>query len=186
MKLLKKPIVALLLSAFAIIAATLFSVEAKLDKEMQAVTDGFYEGVTYSGYQHPSIYSQLSNIIGAADGMCAIAKNNGADCSALSEAASDLKSNLSTMHEYISSIYWSYEQLCSALSDFTPTINEMGLDARDSEGMTAYLDTIKSAQRVIDDSGYNQSVRTYKSSMGPLAEFFTDVCGLYGPEYFAR
>lgn len=185
MNTLKKPAVAIILSIALVIGSTLLSGSAKLKKDIQQVTDGFYNGVTYDGYTHPSIYSQLNNIIGAVDGMCAIAENNGYNANELSNASYYLKSNLSTMHDYISSIYWSYSELCDALTSFKPKIDSMELNERDSEGMEKYLETISNAQRVIENAGYNESVRNYKNAMGIPAEFIADICDVYEPEYFA-
>ena len=88
MKLLRKPFVAVLLSALIIFSSTLLSVDVKLGKECQNITDGFYEGVVYENYQHKSIASQIRNICGAADGMVTIANNYDIDTDAVS-AASD-------------------------------------------------------------------------------------------------
>lgn len=184
MKLLKKPAVAIIISIALVIGSTLLSGSAKLKKDIQQVTDGFYTGVTYDGYSHPSIYSQLTNITGAVDGMCAIAENNGYDANELSNASHYLKSSLSTMHDYISSIHWSYSELCDALTAFKLQINSMELNERDSDGMNKYLETIANAQRMIENAGYNESVRNYKNNMGAIANFIADICDINEPEYF--
>ena len=45
MNLLKKPFVAVLLSALIVCGSTLLSVDVKLGKECQNIADGFYDGV---------------------------------------------------------------------------------------------------------------------------------------------
>lgn len=115
MEVFKKPWVAVLVSIALVLASTLISAGTKLDRKAAEVTDGFYEGVTYNGYKHPSIYSQLSNLCGAADGIAAIAANNGIDCNELTKASNGLKASISTMHDNISAIYESYSAPLSAL-----------------------------------------------------------------------
>ncbi len=185
MKALKNPVAAIFLAVILVASSTLLSASVNLGKDAQKVTDGFYDGVIYDGYKHPSIYSQLNNIIGAIDGMCAVAANNGVSTAALSMASSELKSSLSTMHDNISSIYLSYSAMCTQLIPFMNEINSISLSERESEGIEAYENTVTNAQRVIDESGYNESVRSYRSSLDAAANFFASLCGVTGPEYFA-
>lgn len=185
MKALKNPIVAILLAVILVASSTFLSASSHLKKDAQEITDGFYNGVMYDGYKHPSIYSQLNNIIGAVDGMCAVAANNGISTTALSMASSELKSSLSTMHDNIGSIYLSYSAMCDQLTPFMTEMDRISLSERESEGMQTYEETVTNAQRVIDESGYNESVRSYRSSLGSTAEFFSSLCGVTGPEYFA-
>ena len=113
MNLLKKPFVAVLLSALIICTSTLLSVDVKLGKECQNITDGFYDGVVYENYQHKSIASQIKNICGAADGMVTIANNYDIDTDPVSTATTEMKSALS--FGSVSNIYGLYEELLSAL-----------------------------------------------------------------------
>lgn len=185
MKALKNPFVAILLTVILVASSTLLSASSNLGKDAQSITDGFYNGVNYDGYKHPSIYSQLNNIIGAVDGMCAVAANNGVSAAALSAASGELKSSLSTMHDNIGAIYLAYSAMCDRLAPFKSEMSGVTLSERESEGMQAYEETVANAQRVIDESGYNESVRSYRSSMGAAAKFFASLCGVTGPEYFA-
>ena len=89
------------------------------------------------------------------------------------------------MHDNIGSIYLSYSAMCDQLTPFMTEMDRLSLSERESEGMQTYEETVTNAQRVIDESGYNESVRTYRSSLGSTAEFFSSLCGVTGPEYFA-
>ena len=94
MNFLKKPFVAVLLSALIICGSTLLSADIKLGRECQNITDGFYEGVVYENYQHKSIASQIRNICGAADGMVTIANNYDIDTDAVRAATDEMKNAL--------------------------------------------------------------------------------------------
>lgn len=192
MNALKNRTVALLLAAVLVVGSTLLSASAKLKKDIQQVTNGFYTGTLYDGEKTAevpdasgSIYKQLTVITGEVDKICAIISNSGADAEALKDASYYLKSNLSSMHEYIDSIYYSYSELCDALTAIKPKLGAMGLSESEYEEINTSLTLISAAQSVIADSGYNESVRRYRSSMGILAEFFADICGIYEPEFFA-
>ena len=185
MEVFKKPWVAVLVSIALVLASTLISAGTKLDRKAAEVTDGFYEGVTYDGYKHPSIYSQLSNLCGAADGIAAIAANNGIDCNELTKASNGLKASISTMHDNISAIYESYSALSGALSKFLLRLPEDQLSARELEGLEQYRQTVDGAASVIDEAGYNESVRSFKSTLLFPADVFMFVCGVDYPEYFS-
>ena len=55
MDFLKKRPVAIILALIIVVGSTLLSVNIKLGSKCQTITDGFYSGVTYNGYEHPSI-----------------------------------------------------------------------------------------------------------------------------------
>lgn len=185
MEVFKKPWVAVLVSIALVLASTLISAGTKLDRKAAEVTDGFYEGVTYDGYKHPSIYSQLSNLCGAADGIAAIAANNGIDCNELTKASNGLKASISTMHDNISAIYESYSTLSGTLSEFLLRLPEDQLSARELEGLEQYRQTVYGTASVIDEAGYNESVRSFRSTLLFPADVFMFVCGVDYPEYFS-
>ncbi len=185
MKALKNPIVAVLLAVVLVAASTYLSASSNLKKDTQKITDGFYSGVKYDGSKHASIYSQLNGIIGAVDGMCAIAANNGVDTAALSAASTELKADLSTMHDDIASIYLSYSKVCSCLTPFLTEMDSAALSEHERGDMQTYEETVTSARRAIDESGYNESVRAYRGSLDRVAELFISLCDVAEPEYFA-
>ncbi len=185
MKALKNPIIAVLLAVALVASSTYLSASSNLKKDTQKITDGFYNGVKYDGSKHASIYSQLNGILGAVDGMCAIAANNGVDAAALSAASTELKADLSTMHDDIGSIYLSYSEVCNCLTPFLTVMDSAALSEHDRGDMQTYEETVTNARRAIDESGYNESVRTYRGSLDRTAELFISLCGVDEPEYFA-
>lgn len=183
MNLLKKPFVAVLLSALIICGSTLLSVDVKLGKECQNITDGFYEGVVYENYQHKSIASQIRNICGAADGMVTIANSYDIDTDAVSAATAEMKSALS--FGSVSYLYGLYEDLLSALNPLEDQLSRAGLSDRDADGFKQYSSTITGAQSVIENAGYNESVRAfYRDQVHFPADFFADLVGVDLPELF--
>ena len=183
MNLLKKPFVAVLLSALIICSSTLLSVDVKLGKECQNITDGFYDGVVYENYQHKSIASQIKNICGAADGMVAIANNYDIDTDAVTAATAEMKSALS--FGSVSYLYGLYEDLLNALKPLEEQLSLTELSDRDAKGFDQYSSTISGAQSVIDNSGYNESVRAfYRDVVHFPADFLADLVGVDLPELF--
>ena len=183
MNLLKKPFVAVLLSALIICSSTLLSVDVKLGKECQNITDGFYDGVVYKNYQHKSIASQIKNICGAADGMVTIANNYDIDTDAVTAATAEMKSALN--FGSVSYLYGLYEDLLNALKPLEEQLSLTELSDRDTDGFDQYSSTISGAQSVIDNSGYNESVRAfYRDVVHFPADFLADLVGVDLPELF--
>ena len=183
MNFLKKPFVAVLLSALIICGSTLLSADIKLGRECQNITDGFYEGVVYENYQHKSIAGQIRNICGAADGMVTIANNYDIDTDAVRAATDEMKSALNLSP--VSYLYGLYENLLSALKPLEDQLSRAELSDRDAEGFAQYSSTISGAQSVIENSGYNESVRAFlRDEIHFPADFFAELAGVELPELF--
>ena len=184
MNLLKKPFVAVLLSALIICGSTLLSADIKLGRECQNITDGFYEGVVYENYQHKSIASQIRNICGAADGMVTIANNYDIDTDAVRAATDEMKNALT--YGSVSYLHYLYEDLLQALKPLEDQLSRAELSDRDAEGFAQYSSTISGAQSVIENSGYNESVRAFlRDEIHFPADFFAELAGVELPELFA-
>lgn len=184
MNFLKKPFVAVLLSALIICGSTLLSTDIKLGRECQNITDGFYEGVVYENYQHKSIASQIRNICGAADGMVTIANNYDIDTDAVRAATDEMKNALT--YGSVSYLHYLYEDLLQAVKPLEDQLSRAELSDRDAEGFAQYSSTISGAQSVIENSGYNESVRAFlRDEIHFPADFFAELAGLELPELFA-
>ena len=184
MNFLKKPFVAVLLSALIICGSTLLSADIKLGRECQNITDGFYEGVVYENYQHKSIASQIRNICGAADGMVTIANNYDIDTDAVRAATDEMKNALT--YGSVSYLHYLYEDLLQALKPLEDQLSRAELSDRDAEGFAQYSSTISGAQSVIENSGYNESVRAFlRDEIHFPADFFAELTGVELPELFA-
>lgn len=183
MNFLKKPFVAVLLSALIICGSTLLSADIKLGRECQNITDGFYEGVVYENYQHKSIASQIRNICGAADGMVTIANSYDIGTDAVRAATDEMKSALT--YGSVSYLHYLYEDLLQALKPLEDQLSRAELSDRDAEGFAQYSSTISGAQSVIENSGYNESVRAFlRDEIHFPADFFAELAGVELPELF--
>ncbi len=183
MNFLKKPFVAVLLSALIICGSTLLSADIKLGRECQNITDGFYEGVVYENYQHKSIASQIRNICGAADGMVTIANSYDIDADAVRAATDEMKNALT--YGSVSYLHYLYEDLLQALKPLEDQLSRAELSDRDAEGFAQYSSTISGAQSVIENSGYNESVRAFlRDEIHFPADFFAELAGVELPELF--
>lgn len=185
METLKKRPIAILLALVIVVGSTLLSVGIKLGRECQKITDGFYSGVTYDGYEHPSIQSQLKNISGAALGVATLSSNySGVDASAVKEAKGNLDSSLE--NGTVSEIYDRYTALLSSTETLISNMKSQALTDRDKTGVTQYEDIITSASSVIDKSGYNDRVREFmRDTYGVFpASLFSEVTGVSAPQYF--
>lgn len=185
MKALKRPSVAIILAVIIVLVSTFLSIKVKLNNEFQDVRNDFYNGVTYDGYKHPSISAQLIDICGAADGLAAIAEDYGIDCEELKDNSEYLNYSISHNYDFISSIYYSYTDVDESLTALKKQLANAELSERDAEGTAQYWKTIENAERLIGESGYNDRVRNYLSTLSPVTEFFADVFEIWTPEFFA-
>lgn len=186
MKVLKKPVVAVLLCAVIVIASTLGNVNRLFGAKCQKITDGFYNGVEVDGFTQKGINIHLQNISGYVDGLTTIARRNGVDCTAIEAASDQFKSVLRADKPSISSLYGSYTALMLEEAELETALGRVALDERDTEGFNTYRDNIKGAVSSVASAGYNESVRSF---LGKYDRFPTDtlaaLAGVDYPEYFA-
>lgn len=184
MKVLKKPVVAVILAILIIVSSSLVSSGIKLDRECRNVTEGFYQGVKYDGYKHPAIYTQLKNICGAVSGLVTVADNYGVDTSEVSALKDELSAGISEAHSGISSIYKKYSALDEALTRLIWELDEVTLSERDEDGLDLYVSTVDSANSTIATTGYNESVQSYINGCDLLKRFFISATNTGLPEFF--
>ncbi len=178
--------IALLLSVLIVLSSTFLSAGAKLSRASDKVTDGFYQGIKYDGYRHRSISSQLENICGAVSGLMTIAENQGIDTAELSGLNRALSDSVSAGKDGISLIHERYASVMDALYPMLDALSGSALTGRDEKGAKDYMVTIMGAEKVIEESGYNESVQEFIDGMsGFPTGFFLRVTGTRLPEKFA-
>ena len=185
MDFLKNRAVAIVLAVVIVLGSTLVTSGTKLKSQCQKITDGFYSGVTYDGYEHPSIQSQLKNISRAALGLATIASNyTGVDAAAVKTDRDNLDSSLEKGTP--SQIYDIYTALTADTAALVSSLRAQTLSDRDSSGVDQYESIISSASGVIDKSGYNDTVRDFLRSTYNVfpASFFASLTGVNPPELF--
>lgn len=185
MSIFKKRVFVFLIAVLIVISSTLLSVNIKLTKEFQEVTDGFYNGVLAEGQRDTSIHSQLMIIAREATSLANIGERNGIDVSELKDEAEYFTRDVITMEDDISYIYYCYQSLLEDISTAGYSLLAVELSSSDEAAAVSSLQTIMEAQALIDASGYNDSVRRYLSSMQFPTEFFAELAGVWPPEYFA-
>ena len=184
MKILKNPVVEVALSLLIIFGSSFLSAKVRLNNEAQEVMNGFYTGIEYEGYKHNSIHSQLENICGAVSGLMTTAKNNKVDTSELATLNDDLHNSISDPHSNIASMYPKYSALMAAFDSLVARLETMPLNERDQKALETYSGTVKGANMVIRESGYNDSVRSYINDAGALKKLFMKLTSAKTPEMF--
>ena len=185
MSFFKKPGIAVFLTVIIVIASTLLSVNVKLGKKCQTITDGFYDGVEFNGYTQKSIASHLKNINAYADGLVTIAKNYDIDTTDLEDASEWLKLALNYSHGYASYIYSEYQGLIKAVTTLEDQLSRVELSERDASGVAQYTSSITGAQSAIESAGYNESVRELLRSYDRVpTDMLAAMAVVSMPEYF--
>ena len=185
MKLLKNPVVAVLLSLVIVVASTLVSVNLRFGAKCQAVTDGFYDGVDSDGYRQQAMATHLKNIGSYVDGLLTIAKHYDVDSAALQSSLDIFKAALRNQNS-VSNLYETYTAMMRDESALEAALAQQELSDRDAEGYALYASEISGARSAMEITGYNESVRTF---LLKYKRFPTDtlaaLSGVSYPEYFA-
>ena len=185
MSFFKRRGVAVVISACIVFASMLLSTDIQFGAKCSEITDGFYNGVYYNGYSHPSIAGQLLNISGYADGIATIAKRYDIDTRDLLDSNSDLKLSLSYSRGDESYIHYCYDELMSVLRAVEGELEDAQLNDRDKSGLEQYISSISGAQKSIDEAGYNETVSSFLRDYDHFpTNALAEMAGVEMPEYF--
>lgn len=184
---LKNKTVAVIIAVILVIASTLLATHIKLGKQVSEVTEGFYNGVNYDGYLHPSVFTQLKNISSYCLGISTIAMEYGIDTTKLNEARSHLETNLDGKEGNIKELYANYSDLRTVATQVINELKTKSLNDRDQAGFSEYQTNYDGAVATIESSGYNETVTSFIN--GPYhtfpANILAKLSGVKAPAYFA-
>lgn len=186
MKLLKNPLIAVLLTIIIVLSSTVISTSVKLNNKCDAVIDGFYEGRLQQGIVYTSLYADICSMYELASEVALVAENYGVNTTELNKSISELKEELSYRNTDISDIYADYTWFYSSLRAVEIELSGIGLSQRHMEYMTAVSQQIAQLKSSIDNSSYNESVRTFYKKFDRFpVNIFADLFDVEYPEYFA-
>lgn len=186
MKYLKKPVVALLVAVILVFSSTAISVNVKLGKKCDEVIEGFYYGVRYQGILRKPIYTCLDSLIEYSEEVVLIASNYGLDTREVSSSASELRREISFENHDIGDIYEEYESFYDALYSLMFELSAVELSQRHLELMRKYETEINCCKDDIENSCYNESVRSFYKKFDRFpVNIFAEVFDVDYPDYFA-
>ena len=151
MNFFKNRAVATLIAVLCSLASLFVGVDKSLDRQCKIVEQGFYDGVEYDGYIHPSINDQLSERCDAVLGLISMLDDD------ISIELKDARNQLLDA-ETISEKCTANEALQRAYERIKPIIGE-------SNAEKAYVSAMDGSQQLIKDSGYNDSVCLYEKNV---------------------
>ena len=182
----KKPIGAFLVSLALVLVATLVTVNVKLGNRCQDVTDGFYTGVLYNGTEENSISDQLDTLLILADELEIVAENYDVDIEPLSDARDDMQYGIIYSRNDISYLYYTYDELITSIRQLFSQLSSADMSQKDAQAAQEIMDDVSSAQEIIRQSDYNESVREY---LLKYERFPTYIMGEFAdvdvPQYFS-
>lgn len=185
MSFFKRRWVAVVVAVCSVWASLMLSTDVKFGAKCSEITDGFYNGVYYNGYSHPSIASNLRNISGYADGIATIASRYDIDTDDLLDSNEDFKLSLSYSRGDERYIYYCYDELLGELRSVEDALGSIELSDRDKSGLEQYTGNISGAQKSIDESGYNESVSKFIREYDHFPTFtLAEMAEVELPEYF--
>lgn len=159
MKFLKKRRNASIIAVITVIFSILFGSARSAGTEARRVTDLFFAG-------NGNIYSQLQMKTNSAMSMLTIASSYGG--SDLESAAENLRSSrnellaLMESDAGVSALYKANDKLQSAGEDFRTALSSRDdITEKDSNNLKNDYSTFLNAQRVMEESGYNEAVKEF-------------------------
>ena len=176
--------VAILITIFIIILATLFGVGKSLNRLARDVEDMFYNGIYLErdGFTQPGINSHLENITQAA-----------LDCSSVFASHAELSKESEGLMlarrdmleaESISEKYAAYEVIAKAFSEFISKSDAVELSERDLSSVALYAGTFTGAMGAIESSSYNARVRSYMDDASFIVFFLKPFLFVNPPQAF--
>ena len=186
MKLLKNPVIAVLLTILIVLSSTVISASVKLNNKCDAVIDGFYEGKLKQGLVYTSIYADICSMYELGSEVALVADNYGVKTKELVDSIAKLKEELSYRNTDISDIYTDFAWFYSSLRAVEIELSSIGLSQRHMEYMTTVSQQIAQLKFSIDNSDYNESVRNFYKEFDRFpVNIFADIFDVEYPEYFA-
>ena len=184
---------AIIVAVVVVLLSTYFGAYRSLSIDARAVADGFSDGVEYKDgagdtYVHKSIRSQLVNRSEACLNLASVARNF-AEVKAQEDA---LRAAANTMRDLIytesgpRALYDANVKLESAFQALSSRLDDIEMDDRDRENVAAARLVMKESTEIINESGYNESVRRFDRdtlSIFPTSLFKT-ICFIKEPELF--
>ena len=178
MKVLKNPVVALLLTFVIVLTSTLVNTNLKFGRLCRDVTDDFYG--------EDGIAAQLSFLRVDAVALAAVAETNGIDASSLQNSADDLQRTLSFSSMSIGWLFQSYDALRKELTVTEQSLLGKSLSDSDAQTVQTLLDRIHREQDKISASDYNEDVRTFLRRYDRFpTHILAKLAGVEMPELFA-
>ncbi len=186
MKFLKNPFIAVLLTVLIVLGSTAISINTKLNNKCENIIDKFYEGGIQQGFVFDSTYGNLCSMYELADEIVLVADNYGVDTRELSSNINTLKEALNFKNDDMSEIYSDYSEFYASLRAVEMELSNIQLSQRHMEYMNSASEQISYLKSCVDNSNYNESVRTFYKKFDRFpVNAFADFFNIDYPEYFA-
>lgn len=170
MKFLKNKIVATVIAVVVVISAGLISAKTGLDRAIRDVEMLYYDGVEAEagGYLRPSIDSQMRvkyNAVNSILGILSGYEELASVTEDLEDARDYVYGNFNNYDDYtIDSMGWANQELETVLTRLRLEMARVDFTEREQEMLSQCLSDLEGAQSMIDQSGYNEAVRTFNST----------------------
>ena len=169
MNLLKKRAVAIVIAILAVLLSTVLSARSGLLGSIREVEMLYYKGVeaTEGNYMRPSIDSQMRVKYNSANSILGII---GAYAE-LGSVAEDLRNARDYVHvnlgdydeDTVSGMSWANQELEAVLTRLQLEMSRVEFTEREAQMLESCFADIEGAQRMIEQSGYNEAVRAFNT-----------------------
>ena len=186
MNVLKKPVFAFILAVIVVIASSLISIDVKLSRRCDRISDGFYVGLTVKGERQPAPAECIRTMCADAEDMILKAANYGIDTRELNSLTAGLKQHISSRSEEPDDLFEDFNLFYSGTLMLENQLKNAPISDRHREELSASFDEFEQMAKTLAASGYNDSVGKFLKSYDrfPVRQF-AELLDIEFPEYFA-
>ena len=186
MNVLKKPVFAFILAVIVVIASSLISIDVKLSRRCDRISDGFYVGLTVKGERQPAPAECIRTMCADAEDMILKAANYGIDTQELNSLTTGLKQHISSRSEELNDLFEDFCLFYSGTLMLENQLKNAPLSDRHKTELSESFDEFEQMAKTLAASGYNDSVGKFLNSYDRFpARQFADLLDIEFPEYFA-
>ena len=170
MNLLKKRAVAIVIAVLVVLMSTVLSGSSGLKGAIRDVEMLYYEGVEAEEghYLRPSIDSQMRirhNTVNSMLGILSGYAELDAAVQQLKTAKDHVYNNLGNYdRDTIEGMGWANQELETAITALQLAMEQVSFPEREKEMLETCLNDLAGAQRMIEQSGYNEAVREFNTT----------------------
>lgn len=181
-KFLSRPEVALALTVIFVAASILLNTRFRFGPECEAVSEQFYRSSSGS-----SIATELRNLCNASEKIVFLASSQGIENTGdAMEEIDEIRDFLRTGSNDFEEIFSSYESLLKETFELESVLSRMQISSTDGEELSAAQHAAAEAKKAIDNSEYNEVVRSFQRQYKHFpTTFLASLAGVRIPSFFA-
>ena len=186
MKILKKPVFAFVLAVVVVVASSLVSIDVKLSKKCERVSDGFYKGILYKGERQMAPAECIRVMCADTEDMILKAGNYGIDTEELVSVTAEIKQSILSKTQDLGALFQDFLSFYSGTLMLENQLKNASLSERHKMDLEETFEEFETMSKTLAASGYNDTVQNFleKFDRFPTRQF-AELLNIEFPVYFA-